>query len=56
MYVLDRFDRALNSFVRAHVALGVDVKFRTERLPGNGHIRFYSAKVSAQTHLGTGSR
>jgi len=46
MYVLNDFRRSLLSFVRHHSAQDVDLKMPTDRQRVNGHVRFYSAKVS----------
>lgn len=46
MYVLNDFNTALRSFVLAHAGLDIDIKFPTVKQHTNGHVRFYSPKVS----------
>lgn len=46
MCVLNDFNEALRSFFRTHAALEIDVKLPTIKQQVNGHVRFYSAKVS----------
>lgn len=48
MYVLNDFNKALRLFVSTNAALDIDVKFPTVKQNVNGHIRFYTPKVSIQ--------
>lgn len=50
MCVLNDFNKSLRSFVRTHAALDIDVKLPTIKQRVNGHVRFYSAKVSNTSH------
>jgi len=51
MYILNDFYKALRLFVQTHAELDIDIKLPMLKHHINGHIRFYSTKVSGIKHI-----